>query len=174
MGNITIFNATITFTGGSRPEPWDTPLLLSFSEVDLDDENDPDMEFWVFCLLMSLAFVVLCCWCVVCDGECCCSCERKSASEEGAAARTTSKELGLRSPGACDTKSPLLRPKHEYGGRDRPPHSCDRGVLPRSSPHQCSSSPRQAGGVRCLGLEAASLSLCTGRRLQMPQLQAPL
>jgi len=96
--NITIFNATITFMGGSRPEPWDTPLLLSFSEVDLDDENDPDMEFWVFCLLMSLAFVVLCgvvlcCWCVVCDGECCCSCERKSASEEGAAARTTSKEL---------------------------------------------------------------------------------
>jgi len=96
--NITIFNATITFTGASKPEPWDTPLLLTFSEVDLDDENDPDMEFWVFCLLMSIAFVVLCgvvlcCWCVVCDGECCCSCERRSSSEEGAASRTTSKEL---------------------------------------------------------------------------------
>jgi len=94
--NITIFNATITFMRGARPEPWDAPLLLSFSEVDFDDENDPDMEFWVFCLLMSIALVVLCavvcfCWCAICDGECCCRCERRS--EEVSASRTTSKEL---------------------------------------------------------------------------------
>jgi len=97
--NITIFNTTITFRGAAGQEPWETPLLLSFSEVDLDDENDPDMEFGMFCFLMSLAVVVLClivcfCWCLICDGECCCTCERGSGSEEAPPpTRTYSKEL---------------------------------------------------------------------------------
>merc|ERR1712054_680895 len=81
--NITIFNATITSKGDGGQRPWETPLLLTFSEVDLDDENDPDMEFWVFCLLMILALFALCCvacWCWVdiCDSKCCCSCKQSS------------------------------------------------------------------------------------------------
>lgn len=93
--NITIFNATITSKGDGGQRPWETPLLLTFSEVDLDDENDPDMEFWVFCLLMILALFALCgciciIWCVICDGECCCD---GSASEAPPPSRTYSKEL---------------------------------------------------------------------------------
>jgi len=76
--NITIHSAAVTFNNGSQPPQWQTPLLLSFSEVDLDDENDPDMELWVFCLLLSIGGVVLLvcsfsAWWLCCDMKCCCS-----------------------------------------------------------------------------------------------------
>lgn len=102
--NITVYQVNTTFKSGSEPDPWTNPVLLTFSEVDFDDENDADMEFWVFCLLMSLAIIAVCCgglfiWSVCCDGECCeCKCcwscnNAGSDTENHPVSRTNSKVL---------------------------------------------------------------------------------
>merc|ERR1712227_747596 len=63
--NITLFNVTITAEGADIP-PWDTPLLLSFSEVDFDDENDPAISFVAFCFLVAFAGGLVCFAVVAC------------------------------------------------------------------------------------------------------------
>jgi len=76
---ITIYKVAVVFNQGALPMPWDQTLMLTFSEVDLDDEEDVVMEFWVFCLLIGLATLCFC--------GCCfwfwwpCNCCRSSESE---------------------------------------------------------------------------------------------
>jgi len=93
--NITVHQINATFRAGSQPDPWTSPVLFTFSEVDFDDENDADMEFWVFCLLMSLALLALCCgvwWC--CDFKCCFNCVSSgSDAENHPVSRTNSKVM---------------------------------------------------------------------------------
>jgi len=97
--NITVHEINATFRAGSQPDPWANAVLFTFSEVDFDDENDADMEFWVFCLLMSFALIALCCgvgfcWGACCDFKCCCNCDNSSTDTENhPVSRTSSKVL---------------------------------------------------------------------------------
>lgn len=90
---ITIHKAVVMFKG-TQPDPWEQALLFSFSEVDYDDEEDVIMEFWVFCVLLSIGFVVLCCmFCFVffqCGcaerlrrSRCCCRKPSENKGKEG-------------------------------------------------------------------------------------------
>jgi len=95
--NITIFNAEMTFLESSQPEKWQSPLLLSFSEVDFDDEDSAALPFWGFCILVALGtccLVACCCWawCICCKGTMCC---RSRSISDGIEERTNSKELDV-------------------------------------------------------------------------------
>merc|ERR1712054_573582 len=95
--NITMFNAEMTFLESSQPEKWQSPLLLSFSEVDFDDEDSAALPFWGFCILVALGtccLVTCCCWawCICCKGTMCC---RSRPTSDGIEERTNSKELDV-------------------------------------------------------------------------------
>jgi len=94
--NITIFNAQMTFLKSSQPEEWQNPLLLSFSEVDLDDEDSAALPFWGLCVLVALGTLFLlacCCWCIK-RGWCIKCCKSRPASD-GIGERNDSKELDV-------------------------------------------------------------------------------
>jgi len=88
--NITIYKAVVVFENGLA-NPWDQPLLLSFSEVDFDEEEDVIMEFWLFCLLVSIG-IALCCFCCICLW---CSCR---SSQNDSYGDSSSKECDLEKP----------------------------------------------------------------------------
>jgi len=88
--NVTIYKAVVVFEKGGV-NPWDQPLLLSFSEVDLDDEDDVILEFWVFCLLVSIGIVLCCCFCIWWW----CSCRSSKNDSYG---DSSSKECDLENP----------------------------------------------------------------------------
>jgi len=95
--NITIFNAQMTFLKSSQPEEWQTPLFLSFSEVDFDDEDSAALPFWGLCVLAALGtfFLLACCclaWCICCKGTQCCK-SRPASDRIGE--RNNSKELDV-------------------------------------------------------------------------------
>merc|ERR1711988_1779683 len=94
--NITVHQINITFRAGSQPDPWTNPVLLTFSEVDFDDENEVYLAFWVwFCpFVVGVICIAVCCiWCVCFERRCCCDCSSDSDTQNQPVSRTNSKVL---------------------------------------------------------------------------------
>lgn len=88
---IVLHRAAVLFNENAQPEPWQHPLLFSFSEVDLDDEEDVALSFVSLCIIVGvvLLFCTVICLCVTDCCKCCCS-EKTTAAEHD---KTTTLEL---------------------------------------------------------------------------------